>query len=183
MRSASKSTPAPTTKSSIAPIMFARSVWPALSRAATTCACEVPTGNCAARVLEAKPSKMMLVASPRILGAITARKTPTDPRIDTKMNATAWGLSSPISRPKLWPKFAAFPGATLSQSPELRRACSASSSSSRSSSVSRSGALMRPPPAATRRSLCRFRWYPRVPHACRRRPSARPRAPRSDPRR
>ena len=46
-------------------------------------------------------------------------------------------------------------GATLSQSPEFRRACSASSSSSRSSSVRGSGVLMPPPPAATRRSLDR----------------------------
>ena len=114
MRSASKSTPAPTTKSSIAPIMLARSVWPALSRLATTTSCEVPAGNCAARAFEAKPSKMMFVASPRIFGAITASRTPIDPMIDTKMNAKAWGFSSPIRRPKLLPKFDALPGATLS---------------------------------------------------------------------
>ena len=76
MRRASKSTPVPTVKSFIAPIMFARSVWPAPLSASTTTSCDVPSGNCAARAFEATPSKMMFVASPRIFGAITARKTP-----------------------------------------------------------------------------------------------------------
>ena len=72
---------------------------------------------------------MMFVASPRMRGAMMVRTTPIAPRNDTNTNANACGRNSPMSRPKLAPKFAALPGATLDQSSAPMRACSASSSS------------------------------------------------------
>jgi hypothetical protein len=71
----------------------------------------------------------MFVASPSTFGAITASTTPMAPSTETKTNHHLYGPRSPIMRKKLCWKFAAFPGATESQLPEFRRACSASSSS------------------------------------------------------
>src|SRR6185437_2964425 len=95
---------------------------------------------------------MMFVAAPSTFGAMTASTTPMAPSSDANAKAHACGFNRPIMRRKLWPKFWALPGLTLSQSPEVTRACSASSSSRRSSSVGMSGTLTArsSPPHATR---------------------------------
>ncbi len=89
MRSASKSTPAPTWKLSIAETMLATSPCPAERSASTTVSFGVPSGKPWARDFETTPSKMMLVALPRTRGASTASTTPIAPRNETKAKAQA----------------------------------------------------------------------------------------------
>ena len=89
--------------------MSASCVWPLARRSVSACAWVVPAGRCEASA----PSKMMLVALPRILGPMTANETLPTARIRTTMMRGISGRSRPSRRPKDLPKFLDFSGGRL----------------------------------------------------------------------